>query len=126
MDARNLTYGVGVQLDWECRDIGYGIESGEGVYIYRSREQFGKHAFESVTDGELIYLFDDEILEVSPAERTLFEIVVEAYRKPTTANWQRFAYTREQAEREAIGAGETEWPDAVTVRATVLGPVAVL
>jgi hypothetical protein len=50
------------ELSWQCRDIGYGTESGHGTFRYWGVETFGKHTWEPTNGNPYIYLFDDEIL----------------------------------------------------------------
>jgi hypothetical protein len=59
-----LEVGRVYELAFECRDIGYGVESGYGEYVYRRGPDWtGKHEFQRVGDGQTIYLFPDEITE---------------------------------------------------------------
>ena len=49
-------------VKWKARDIGYGVERGSDEYVYRGREPIGKMQFERADDGQMVYLFDDEIV----------------------------------------------------------------
>ena len=57
----NHTY----QITYVCRDIGYGVEEGEGEFVYRGAAAGGKHEFTPVGGGPTIYLFPDEIADMS-------------------------------------------------------------
>ena len=51
-------------ITYRCRDIGYGVEEGEGEYVYRGRETMAGKLILTPTDGgPTIYLFDDEIVD---------------------------------------------------------------
>lgn len=53
-------------ISYECRDIGYGVETGCGEFVYRGPSgDWGKHEFTPVGGGPPIYLFPDEIWEVA-------------------------------------------------------------
>lgn len=61
-----LETGRAYQITYECRDIGYGAESGIGEFVYRGQtDPWGKHEFTPVGRGETIYLFPDEIIDAS-------------------------------------------------------------
>lgn len=66
------------QIDYDCRDIGYGPESGSGEFIYRGPAD-GKHKFAPVDGGPPIYLFPDEITDIRPAAES-----GQTYPSPTT------------------------------------------
>jgi hypothetical protein len=67
---RDLTTALKVnrayEITYECRDIGYGVESGIAEFVYRGRTDAlaGKHEFTPVGGGPTIYLFPDEITNV--------------------------------------------------------------
>ena len=74
-------------LTCECRDIGYGAGTGEGEFVYRGGpDDWGKHEFEPVDGGPVIYLFPDEIKDMysteldsgGPGMTDLPEVTVEA------------------------------------------------
>ncbi len=48
-------------IAYKCRDIGYGVETGDGEFVYHGYGDWGKHAFTPVGGGPDIYLFPDEI-----------------------------------------------------------------
>jgi hypothetical protein len=48
------------RVKFRCRDIGYGVELGNGVLTYDGRDG-NKHAFTVAGGDEHLYLFDDEI-----------------------------------------------------------------
>ena len=49
-------------ITYECRDIGCGVEAGDGEFVYRGVfDDWGKHEFTPVGGGPAIYLFPDEI-----------------------------------------------------------------
>jgi hypothetical protein len=52
-------------IAWESRDIGYGIESGFGEFVYRGGPDWtGKHTFTPADGQDPIYLFPDEIKDL--------------------------------------------------------------
>jgi hypothetical protein len=108
----DLNVGDGVWMSYVCRDIGYGVEEDNGEFIYRGREQYGKYTFASCDSGELIYLFDDEVIELTRIERRPFKVTVAVYLRPKTVTWERFAFTERMAARETIDAAAIEWPEA--------------
>jgi hypothetical protein len=57
-----MEVGCAYWITYECRDIGYGIESGYSEFVYRGGPDWtGKFQFDPL-DGEApIYLFPDEI-----------------------------------------------------------------
>ena len=62
MDLAALEAGRSYWITYECRDIGYGVEAGVGVFVYRGPDGgWGKHAFTPDAWGPEIYLFPDEI-----------------------------------------------------------------
>lgn len=70
-DTLKLEQGERYFVTYRCRDIGYGIEEGEGEYVYAGIEPLAnKRIFEEpityVFEGSprTIYLFDDEIIEL--------------------------------------------------------------
>jgi hypothetical protein len=60
-DMGALEPGRAYEITFECRDIGYGPETGSGEYVYRGVDAWGKRAFAPVGGGETVYLFADEI-----------------------------------------------------------------
>lgn len=51
-----------IMITYECRDIGYGVESGEVIGIWTGEtDASGKSTFVSI-DGVSLYLFPDEVL----------------------------------------------------------------
>jgi hypothetical protein len=80
-DRTNIAEGARVEVSFRCRDIGYGIEEGEGVYTYRGRESGGKLTFEPTDGSEPIYLFDDEVLKVEYVETITLPPAMVAVRK---------------------------------------------
>jgi hypothetical protein len=56
-------FGRTVTIQYECRDIGYGIESGEVTGRFTGEiDAWGKHTFHSDGGKAPLYLFADEIL----------------------------------------------------------------
>lgn len=64
MEAASVTLRPGVgELEYRCRDIGYGVEEDIGEYVYRGVGEAGApHVFEPRHGGRPIYLFGDEIV----------------------------------------------------------------
>ena len=61
-DLAALEINHAYQITYECRDIGYGVEAGEGEFIYRGQfDAWGKHEFSPVDGGATVYLFPDEV-----------------------------------------------------------------
>ena len=56
-----------VAIVYECRDIGYGVESGqvEGVFTGEI-DTLGKYTFQPSDGRDKLYLFADEILACGP------------------------------------------------------------
>jgi len=61
-----------IPLNWtcdvvyQCRDIGYGVERGETAgYFTGEVDTWGKHTLRTL-NGPDLYLFEDEILEITP------------------------------------------------------------
>jgi hypothetical protein len=68
MSAATLEPGRAYRISYECRDIGYGVESGDGEFVYRgASDAWGKHAFTPIGGGQEIYLFPDEITDAEDA-----------------------------------------------------------
>ncbi len=63
MAAATLEPGRCYQIAYECRDIGYGVETADGEFVYRGYGDWGKHAFTPTDGGPAIYLFPDEITD---------------------------------------------------------------
>jgi hypothetical protein len=62
----DLVIGHAYWIDYACRDIGYGTETGSDEFVYRGQsDHWGKHEFTPVGGGPVIYLFPDEIAEVA-------------------------------------------------------------
>ncbi len=58
-----LIFGRTVKIQYECRDIGHGVESGEATGQFTSEiDAWGKHTFHPDGGKAPLYLFDDEIL----------------------------------------------------------------
>jgi hypothetical protein len=61
----SLSYGPVINhtytVIYECRDIGYGVETGDAMAIYRGFTDAGTHTFQPVDGSPVIYLFSDEI-----------------------------------------------------------------
>jgi hypothetical protein len=71
MDLAALEAGRSYWITYECRDIGYGVESGDGEFVYRgASDGWGKHAFTPAGGGPTIYLFADEVTVSGPVSRT--------------------------------------------------------
>lgn len=52
-----------VTIEYQCRDIGYGVESGEATGRFTGTiDAWGKHTFHPDGGGVPLYLFADEIL----------------------------------------------------------------
>lgn len=69
LTASTIAQGARVEIEYRCRDIGYGVEEGDGVYTYRGRETLaGKLTLEPIDGGDTIYLFEDEIVSVEYVE----------------------------------------------------------
>lgn len=61
-----LEVGRAYWVTWTGRDIGYGVEEGYREYVYRGGPDWtGKHEFAPVGGGDTVYLFPDEITDVS-------------------------------------------------------------
>lgn len=55
------------EVQYECRDIGYGVESGVVFGHWGARDWTGKRAFVPLfSDEPTLYLFDDEVLSDEP------------------------------------------------------------
>ena len=68
-DRGSLPIGHTYWLTCECRDIGYRVETGDGEFMYRGGpDDWGKHEFEPVDGGPVIYLFPDEIKDMYSTE----------------------------------------------------------
>jgi hypothetical protein len=85
-DLSGLVEGHVYRVRYDCRDIGYGGESGERDYVYRGETGgAGKHTFAPVVSGDEIYLFPDEVTEISEDQGTEAEVTVKyAAWKPET------------------------------------------
>jgi hypothetical protein len=61
-----LQVGCTYWITYQCRDIGYGPETGDGEFIYCGLfDGWGKHEFQPADgDGPALYLFPDEIRQV--------------------------------------------------------------
>lgn len=74
MTAHQMPYlevGYAYWVTYDCRDIGYGSEQGSNEYVYRGGPDWtGKHEFTPVGGGPPIYLFPDEITDVSQGGRS--------------------------------------------------------
>jgi hypothetical protein len=58
-----LIFGRTVTIQYECRDIGYGVESGEATGCFTGEiDAWGKHAFHPDGGKAPLYLFAHEIL----------------------------------------------------------------
>ena len=60
--ADSLLTGHCYWITYQCRDIGYGTETGHGEYVYRGPSgHWGKHEFTPANGGPAIYLFPDDL-----------------------------------------------------------------
>lgn len=68
IDPNHIAIGARVEVTYECRDIGYGVEADIRTLYFRGRDTYGKLIFANhmekieLGDGTL-YLFDDEIVD---------------------------------------------------------------
>ena len=63
--AASLVVGHCYWIAYECRNIGYDVEAGDGEFVYRGLfDDWGKHQFTPAGGGPAIYLFPDEITEM--------------------------------------------------------------
>ena len=63
-EAASFETGRTYEIDYRCRDIGSGVETGGGMFVYRGIT-WGKFAFEPTGGGPAVYLFPDEIVDWS-------------------------------------------------------------
>lgn len=57
-----------VEIDYVCRDIGYGVESGTARGIWGERDWTGKRMFYK-EGGPTLYFFDDEVVDPDVAHK---------------------------------------------------------
>lgn len=70
-----MEVGKRYEIQWEARDIGYGIEYGGGLYAFLGREDWPFKLIFREVGGDLIYLFDDELIEVDAAPFTTLDLM---------------------------------------------------
>ena len=71
MPKLTLDYGRVYDVEYACRDIGYGVEQGNDYFYYDGRETLAdKFIFTPTNGGPPIYLFDDEITSIEPGSDT--------------------------------------------------------
>lgn len=53
-------------IEYQCRDIGYGVEEGAGEFVYRGLfDSWGKHEWQPLDGSETLYLFPDEVISAT-------------------------------------------------------------
>jgi len=67
MSSMKIIAGIVVRIDFECRDIGYGVESGSIVGYWNGEiDCWGKYTIVSTDGAPMVYLFEDEFVDVEP------------------------------------------------------------
>jgi len=50
------------EIEYQCIDIGYGVESGNGEFVFRGRsDTWGKGEFQPLDGSPTLYLFEFEV-----------------------------------------------------------------
>jgi hypothetical protein len=64
LTLHTLEVGKRYTIDWQARDIGYGVEEGSDEYTFGGITGTGSGRFDPTDGGATVYLFADELLGI--------------------------------------------------------------